>query len=1123
MATGFKVDTVFVDFLIDFEDGERGARRINVAMAKLGKVSGVAADAQDRVAKSTKKAGAATRAMAKDTKKMGTASKDATGQIKGMIKTLLGLEVARRVVRALLTTFLGFRTAMNNVRAITNATDADFARLTATAKELGRTTQFTATDAAEAMAFLARTGLDVNETIGVLPATLNLAAATAVDLGTAADIATNILMGMGLQISDLEGVIDVLAFTTNRSNVNIFELSEAMKLVAPIASDAGVSIARLSAMIGILGDAGIKGTLAGTALRKSILQIQTGAGTAGEVLAGLGIQVQDASGNFIGLDQVLRAVEGGLVSDTELFKVFGLRAISAAKVLAGRGVAEIDKFTAAIERSAGTAERMADQQMAGLVGATRLLTSATESTAIAWGEALEPALSAVADALRVTLIPLLNGIVAAFQAVGVATFVAAEALMFGFATAAEGVGVVIGFMMEKFGSLLRLIGEAGERFLPMDSALSQLSSGLANFGSNLERIGVANQRRGLGAIEGNLARLKFAWQAAGEQIDDIADDFSNLTDEADETADAIDKVNVAVTNTAAAMQRARTQLNLDVFTEQLEAIRALLREAFGLEGEGAFGSQENLEIQRQLVPMMKKQRDALQELLEAERGLAGVLADVLRLEQEIVDAGEDQEKVAELTTEWEQAISQLAAATRDADQAMEDLGKTAEKTGSVLNQITLAVRGLNRIADAFGLMNDDVRRAIDSVLDLIRTFKALEAAKGALSAGTVLGLAGAAAGLISAAVGVVGGKDPEAKRARENALEASRANTLAMEQLRLSFEKSLAVLNEFTGAEIERAGDLLTRHIGVLGMLGNVSETNPPDFDFELLSEEELEFLQRVADAFKVTLDGSIESFERLQEAINQLDLKRLTEDFTGAMTLLQRRFAIFDVDDPIDRLQAMFDLLEQFGDLEDGPDVPRGGPFDLGLPITGSEAGRAALDEFIRNLFEQIEAGTFDVARLGGLTLSEFLDLLGSMESLLDDIAEDEAAGIDADEGLTENFVRSTRITEVQGNELLNIGRTGLEIDRLQLQAQLRMVDILGGMAGIAAPPMVASAVASSRAPINVGGVSVQANFAVTEAVDVGQLVDRVGSDLATIIDQRLSERQTREGRAVGDTGRTA
>jgi len=750
---GFKVDDVFVDFFINFEKGEQGARRINEQMARLGKVSGVAADAQDRVARATNRARDAQGKYTSGVKKGTKAVKSNTAELKRMIKTLIGLEVARRVVRALLNTFVSFRTAMNNVMAITNATDAQFSRLKATAMELGRTTQFTATNAAEAMAFLARTGLDVNQTIAVLPGTLNLAAATAVDLATAADLSTNILKGMGMEISELDGLVDVLAKTTNSSNVDIRELGEAMKEVAPIAKSAGMGVKETAALIGILGDSAIKGGRAGTALRRMLINLTTGAEGAQAVIDRLGLQIFDASGEFVGITSVMGQLNEKNADAADMFKLFGARGLAAANVLRRSGAPAIEAFTKALDKAGGTAERMAKQQMAGLVGELKLLQSQTEASSIAWGDALEPALIAGSMALR-GILWFVNGVLAAFKLVGPAVFVMGEAVISGTRIAADAVGVALGAIIEKLGTFVRFVGELGEKF----GVLPGLSETLANFGLGMERTGTRFRRAAAADMKIGIDDIKFAWQGAAMVMDDVANEMMGTTDAAGEAAGALKGVAAATDETVAALQRARTALNLDVFTAQLAAVRDLLRETFGVEGEGALGLQARLEMQRRLLGMNEKQVEGVMDLLAAEQDLAAAVEDVLAIQEKLNAAGEDQEKIAKLTKELEQAVSALAAATLDADAAMEGLGKSGKGVGEVLTKIALAVRGITRIADAFGIVNDDVRRALDSVLDLINAFSALKAAKGAMDLGTMLGLAGGAIGAISAIGGLFGGK-----------------------------------------------------------------------------------------------------------------------------------------------------------------------------------------------------------------------------------------------------------------------------------------------------------------------------------------------------------------------------
>ncbi|MHC4715622.1 MAG: phage tail tape measure protein [Planctomycetota bacterium] len=721
---GFKVDEVFVDFVIDFSRGEQAAVRINAQMAKLGKVSGAAADAQDRVERSTRRAGAATRATAKDTKKLGKESKDATTQIKGMLKTLLGLELARRVVRALLTTFVSFRTEMNNVRAITDATDEEFKRLNATAMELGRTTQFTATDAASAMAFLARTGLDVNQTIAVLPGTLNLAAATAVDLATAADLSTNILKGMGMEISELDGLVDVLAKTTNSANVNIFELGEAMKAVAPLAADVGMSVQETAALIGKLGDAGIKGSLAGTSLRRMLINLTTGAEGAQAVIDRLGITIFDAEGDFVGLTNVIGQLERAQLQAGDEFKLFGARGLAAGKVLRRTGEVELQAFTDGLLDAEGTAKRMAEQQMAGLPGALKILQAQTEATSISWGGSLEPALTLSAKALGLVL-NVINGVLAAFKLVGPAAFVMASAVGLAFETVQNVVGIAVGGLLNALGSLLRMIGEAGERFGILDG----VSEKLANVGAAMQRTGARIVRDDIADQAAAWREMGFAVEGAKAELVETANVMTGTSAAAAKAAANLEALKDATDRVKASMQQARTELNIDVFQEQLDALRGVLRFGLGLGGAGALDLEERLEVQRRLVAMTDDNADAVMDLVDAERTLATAVGNVLGIQEALNEAGQDQEKIAELTAQLEEAISALAAATIDAQDAMEGLGATGEDAGrQTLRGVSTSLRAINRLGDAFGLVDDNVRQIIDSVLDMVKVLDQAPAA-----------------------------------------------------------------------------------------------------------------------------------------------------------------------------------------------------------------------------------------------------------------------------------------------------------------------------------------------------------------------------------------------------------
>ena len=162
-----------------------------------------------------------------------------------------------------------FEYSMNRVGALTKATGEQFTQLEDLARELGATTQYSASEAADAMSFLAMAGFKTNDILDSLPGVLQLAAAGQVELAEAADISSNILSGFGMEAEEIARVNDVLAYTLSNQNVNLEQLAYTMKYVAPVAKSRGFSLEEMSAAAGILGGAGIQGEMAGTALRNA--------------------------------------------------------------------------------------------------------------------------------------------------------------------------------------------------------------------------------------------------------------------------------------------------------------------------------------------------------------------------------------------------------------------------------------------------------------------------------------------------------------------------------------------------------------------------------------------------------------------------------------------------------------------------------------------------------------------------------------------------------------------------------------------------------------------------------------------------------------------------------------
>ena len=283
-------------------------------------------------------------------------------------------------------TFIDFETAINKLNAVTLATSVQMLRMTATARELGSTTQFSAGQAAEGMTFLAMAGLNTDQVLQAIPGTLQLAAAGGMDLATAADIATNVLAQMGLGVESLTRVNDNLAMVQARANTSVYEAAEAMKNVGTTSSSLGISLEQTTAMIGAMANAGVKGGEAGTLLRNTLLRLVNPSTKAQKVFRKLGIDMKDfvtPEGKIKNFTGLLDQLTASGANTAQIFTVFDERGGRAIQALQRSGGPAIEELTRTLEQAGGTAEKMAKIQMKGLPGVMKELKSAIEAVSIA--------------------------------------------------------------------------------------------------------------------------------------------------------------------------------------------------------------------------------------------------------------------------------------------------------------------------------------------------------------------------------------------------------------------------------------------------------------------------------------------------------------------------------------------------------------------------------------------------------------------------------------------------------------------------------------------------------------------------------------------------------------------
>lgn len=328
--------------------------------------------------------------------------------------------------------FADFETSMLRVKAISGATGEEFKSLSDLAKELGSTTAFTAREAAQAMGFLAQAGFDVGEVHQALPKVLSLAAAGQLDLAQAADITASVLRGFGLEASESGRVADVLAAAASKSNTSVEGMGEAFKFAGPVASAMGVSLEETAAALGVLSNAGLKGSLAGTGLRMVLVKM-------GEDVAGAG-----------GLTQALETLNtDGVQAVVDTMKELDARAGTAAVALTGQ-MGVLKQLHKEMQSVDGISDRMAETMLSGIGGSAVKTGSALEGLRIQIGETFEGFGTGFFDELtRIfqTLGEMFSKMELNFEGLEQAGKATAQVLLFAFEGLASAIAKIIDFVM----------------------------------------------------------------------------------------------------------------------------------------------------------------------------------------------------------------------------------------------------------------------------------------------------------------------------------------------------------------------------------------------------------------------------------------------------------------------------------------------------------------------------------------------------------------------------------------------------------------------------------------------------------------------------------------------------
>ena len=323
----------------------------------------------------------------------------------GQIMTRASVAIAGVATAAVKTT-ADFEAQMSRVQAISGATGEDLQALEDQAIQLGASTKFSASEAAQGMENLASAGFSTQEIMAAMPGMLDLAAASGEDLAASSDIAASTLRGFGLEAEQAGHVADVLAKNAADTNAAVADTGEAMKYVAPVAAAMGISFEECAAAIGIMSDAGIKGSQAGTSLRGALSRLAKPTDVMQQKMDELGLSFFDGEGKMLSLSDMTAMLQDKLSGLTQeernnaLVTIFGQESLSGMLALMQAGSGRVDELTESYLNCDGAAAEMADTMQNNLKGQIEELSGTVETIAITIGNILLPYIKEAVDKIQ---------------------------------------------------------------------------------------------------------------------------------------------------------------------------------------------------------------------------------------------------------------------------------------------------------------------------------------------------------------------------------------------------------------------------------------------------------------------------------------------------------------------------------------------------------------------------------------------------------------------------------------------------------------------------------------------------------------------------------------------------
>ncbi|QPJ61703.1 MAG: phage tail tape measure protein [Candidatus Nitronauta litoralis] len=583
-----------------------------------------------------------------------------------------------------------FQQSMADVNAIVNATPGDLQKISASAREMGATTAFAASEAATAQFLLAQSGQKTGEIIETLPAVIALASAQSLDLAFATTVVTDALGQFQLQADQSARVSNVLAAATSNSKTNLSQLQLAMRQSAPIAASLGLSIEQTVGALAGFAQGGTKGEQAGTKLRTVISRLIAPAGEAAEILEKNGISAFNAQGEFLSFVDILKQFEAANLSAADIVRVFGEEGGPGLVTLLSVGSAEVDRLTNAITGT-NEAARQAKARLDSLAGDFKILKSAVEEALISIGEFLLPVLRG--------LVTIVNKVVDIFNSLPkpIQQFIVVVGLAVTAATALVAVGAllfaVLSPLIAAFGGIAAAVTGLGITLIALTGFFAAFIDVVIGLGNNLTGMGTKTDD------------VTDALNKMNKKVADTREESKNLREEIEKVKQQNEE-----------LKKTQDKLNSPEHLEAVKKIKGQLAE-----------EQKTVEELKKELEKVKEVREGLLEVTEAETkaiekntdAVKQAVVEEKRLAAEKERLKEKMEAEKKAAQELDRAFSTLGI--QNLTKEAEDLNKafeTIQQSGTVSGEDTerayeaLQLR-LEELTDTSNVYRDGLQQELD--------------------------------------------------------------------------------------------------------------------------------------------------------------------------------------------------------------------------------------------------------------------------------------------------------------------------------------------------------------------------------------------------------------------------